>query len=181
MGPPKSGRGERTIALDPDTAETLRRHRVGRILERDLAGAAYVDHDLVFADELGSHYYLESISGWFARRRNAAGITTASLHVLRHTHATIALTEGVPLHVVAARLGDDPTTIIKTYAHLLPRSDEEAAAVVAAAISVDKRLTNDARRRAGTPYFIGVSGPATSGSARTPCSPAPSGRCRPCA
>ncbi len=61
--------------------------------------------------------------------------------MLRHTHATIALTEGVPLHLVAGRLGDDPTTVLRTYAHLLPRSDEQAAAVVAAAI-VDKPLTS---------------------------------------
>ena len=65
-----------------------------------------------------------------------------SLHVLRHKHATVALTEGVPLHVVAGRLGDDPKTVLDTYAHLLPRSDEQAAAVVAAVISVDKPLTS---------------------------------------
>jgi hypothetical protein len=38
----------------------------------------------------------------------------------------------VPLHVVAARLGDDPKTILDTYAHLLPTSDEAAAQSVAA-------------------------------------------------
>jgi hypothetical protein len=36
---------------------------------------------------------------------------------------------------VAGRLGDDPKTILSTYAHLLPHSDVEAAAVVAAAIA----------------------------------------------
>ena len=67
--------------------------------------------------------------------RKAAGIPVGTLHTcLRHTHATIALTEGIPLHVVAARLGDDPKTILTTYAHLLPHSDAEAASVVAAAI-----------------------------------------------
>jgi integrase len=141
MGPPKSARGERTVALDSDTVETLRRHRQAQLLERDFAGPAYHDHDLVFCDELGRPYYPESISGWFVRRRKAAGITTGSLHVLRHTHATIALTEGVPLHVVAGRLGDDPKTVLDTYAHLLPRSDEQAAAVVAAVL-VDKSLTS---------------------------------------
>ncbi len=53
MGPPKSRRGERTIALDADTTDVLRRHRETQILERDLAGPAYQDHDLVFADALG--------------------------------------------------------------------------------------------------------------------------------
>ena len=53
----------------------------------------------------------------------AARILVGSLHVLRHTSATLALTAGIPLHVVAARLGDDPRTVLATYAHLLPHSD----------------------------------------------------------
>jgi hypothetical protein len=47
------------------------------------------------------------------------------------------------LHIVAARLGDDPTTMLSTYAHLLPRSDAQAAEAVAAVL-VDKPLTNTA-------------------------------------
>jgi hypothetical protein len=31
----------------------LRRHRETQVLERGFAGPAYVDHDLVFADQLG--------------------------------------------------------------------------------------------------------------------------------
>jgi integrase len=54
------------------------------------------------------------------------------LHVLRHTHATLALTSGVPVHVVAARIGDRPESVLATYAHLLPTSDAEAAEQVAA-------------------------------------------------
>jgi hypothetical protein len=47
----------------------------------------------------------------------------------------LALTEGVPVHIVAARLGDDPKTVLATYAHLLPRSDEQAAERVAALLT----------------------------------------------
>jgi integrase len=75
------------------------------------------------------------ISELFARYRKAVGVPTGSFHVLRHTHATILLTEGVPLHVVAARLGDDPKTVLRTYAHLLPQSDESAAQTMAAQLA----------------------------------------------
>lgn len=70
----------------------------------------------------------------FSRHRKAAGIPTGSLHVLRHTAATLALTSGVPVHIVAARLGDTPQTVLSTYAHLLPRSDELAAERIATLI-----------------------------------------------
>jgi len=41
---------------------------------------------------------------------------------------------GIPVHIVAARLGDDPKTVLGTYAHLLPQSDGLAAERVAALI-----------------------------------------------
>ena len=50
FGPPKSRRSERTVALDAVTVDALREHRATQVLERDLAGPAYADHDLVFAD-----------------------------------------------------------------------------------------------------------------------------------
>ena len=56
--------------------------------------------------------------------------------MLRHTHATLALTNGVPLHVAAARLGDRAETMLKSYAHLLPTSDADAAEQVAALLVV---------------------------------------------
>jgi integrase len=90
----------------------------------------------VFADELGGLIYPQRLTDWFAAHRKAAGIASGSLHVLRHTAATLALTSGVPVHIVAARLGDDPTTILATYAHLLPQSDKMAAERIAAALAV---------------------------------------------
>jgi integrase len=68
--------------------------------------------------------------------REGAGATGSigTLHILRHTHTTQALTSGVPVHVVAARIGDRPETVLRTYARLLPTSDAEAAEQVAALI-----------------------------------------------
>jgi integrase len=132
FGPPKSSRSRRTIALDPETVRVLREHRETQLLERDFAGDAYGDKDLVFADELGGPLHPQRLTERFGRARKSAGLPTGTLHILRHTAATLALTEGVPVHIVAARLGDDPKTVLATYAHLLPRSDEQAAERVAA-------------------------------------------------
>ena len=45
------------------------------------------------------------------------------------------LTNDVPLHVAAARLGDDPRTVLNSYAHLLPQADRDAAHRVSALLS----------------------------------------------
>jgi hypothetical protein len=50
---------------------------------------------------------------------------------------------GVPLHIVAARLGDDPRTTLGVYSHLLPSSDIAAADAVAGILD-DKALTDPA-------------------------------------
>jgi len=133
FGPPKSKRGERTVALDQVTIEALEQHRAAQVLERDIAGAAYEDGDLVFCDELGRPIHPTKLTDGFGRLRKAAGI---SLHILRHTAVTVALTATppVPLHVVAARIGDDATTVLRTYSHLLATSDEDAADVIAGAL-----------------------------------------------
>ena len=135
FGPPKSSRSRRTVALDRETVQALRAHRETQLLERDFAGPAYVDRDLVFADALGGPISPQRLTEWFAEHRKAAGIPTGSLHTLRHTAATLALTAGVPVHIVAARLGDTPQTLLSTYAHLLPSSDETAAERIAQALT----------------------------------------------
>lgn len=143
FGPPKSRRSRRTITLDAVTVEALGDHRDRQLLEQSLAGDAYAHGDLVFCDELGGPIHPNALSNRFITRRKGAGIPVGSIHVLRHTAATLALTATppVPLHVVAGRLGDRPETVLATYAHLLPSSDAAAADAVAAL--VDKSLTSD--------------------------------------
>ncbi len=125
--------------------DALRAHREVQQLERDLAGDAYQDGDLVFCNEIGRPIYPKVLTARFAAERKAAGIPTGTLHILRHTAATLALTADspTPLHIVAGRLGDDPTTLLSTCAHLLPQSDAQAAEAVAAVLA-DSPLTNQA-------------------------------------
>jgi integrase len=57
------------------------------------------------------------------------------LHDLRHVHATLLLKAGVPVHVVAARLGHaDPAITLRVYAHLLRDQAVEVAQIFAAVV-----------------------------------------------
>ena len=64
----------------------------------------------MFCDELGCPIQPNWLTKRFSTLRATAGIATGSLHILRHTAATLALTASprVPLHIVAGRLCDDP-------------------------------------------------------------------------
>ena len=96
FGPPKSARSRRTIALDPETVATLERHRDAQLLEQAFAGEAYEQGDLVFCNELGRPIYPGDLTARFRRLRKASGLSSGSLHVLRHTAATLMLLEGIP-------------------------------------------------------------------------------------
>jgi integrase len=51
-------------------------------------------------------------------------------HALRHTAASVWLSEGLSLAMVAAFLGDSKVTILATYAHFMPGDDTRARKVM---------------------------------------------------
>jgi integrase len=64
-----------------------------------------------------------------------------SLHDVRHTHATLLLTAGVPVKVVSERLGHASVAFTMTvYQHVLPGMQAEAADTFSALIG-DTRST----------------------------------------
>ena len=60
----------------------------------------------------------------------------ARLHDLRHIHATTLLPSGVPVHVVAARLGHaDLAITLRVYAHVIRTAAAAAADIFAQAVN----------------------------------------------
>ena len=133
-GSTKGGR-ERTVSIDAGTAAVLAEHRRRQEAERDLAGALWVGGDHVFRRELGEPLFPDTPTALMAklqRQHNTAAVEAGTpplpvirLHDLRHLHATLLLKAGVPVHVVAARLGHaDPAITLRVYAHVL---DDQAS------------------------------------------------------
>jgi integrase len=134
--PCKTKGSHRTISLDEETVAALEAHRERQLEERERAGDAYVDRDLIFADELGGSINPQRLTAWFGALRTKATIRAGRLHDVRHSHATHLLTSGIPVHIVAARLGhSSPVVTLTTYAHVLPTSDAQAASVMASVLA----------------------------------------------
>ncbi len=122
----------RTVDLDPHTVALLRRHRKCQHEERLAFGQGYMASDDVFTREDGTYHHPDVVSSAFARAVKATGLPRIRLHDLRHTHATILLKEGVPVKVVSERLGHaDPAFTMKTYQHVLPGMQADAAVLFA--------------------------------------------------
>jgi integrase len=83
---------------------------------------------LIFANDHGDYLKPDLVSQKIVRRIRKAGIDDASLHTLRHTHASVLLSRGVPLSAIAARLGHaDANVTARIYCHALPLDDQRAA------------------------------------------------------
>ena len=85
----------------------------------------------MFANRDGSPLRPDSISATVSALFKRLGIPKpkgAALHLLRHSHTSILLAEGVPLPAVSARLGHSSVrTTQEIYAHMITGQDEEAA------------------------------------------------------
>jgi integrase len=68
----------------------------------------------------------------FRERVDKIGFVDFRLHDLRGTHSTMLLDAGVPVHVVTARIGDDPATLLRIYVKRTRNADKSAADVIAA-------------------------------------------------
>ncbi len=123
---PKNGHA-RKFKIGQTAIAALRFLREQQQHARELLGADYKGN-LMFCAADGSLLRPDLVSKTIVRRLHRAGIQKASLHTLRHTHASNLLSKGVPLPVVSARLGHaDVNVTAKIYSHALPDDDSRAA------------------------------------------------------
>jgi integrase len=88
------------------------------------------DNDLVFSTWDGRVRKPNAVTRAFKDDATAAGLPHLTLHGLRHTHVSKLLANGVPVNVVAQRVGHaNPTVTLNIYAHVMEGADDAAAAV----------------------------------------------------
>ena len=134
-GPTKTGRGRRTVDLDTTTIEALEEWAAQQTIEQIEWADAYENSGLVFTRENGSPLDPDGTSARWNRHVRASGLQRITFHEARHTHATLLLKAGVPIHVVSQRLGHSSVAFtLQQYGHVLPGQQQDAAAKLAAMI-----------------------------------------------
>ena len=126
---PKNGKG-RSLKLTATAMDALRRHRIAQNQERLQLGSLWEDHDLVFPSQTGKPVRAWSlIGGPFKRLWKRAGLPESTrFHDLRHTCATLLLTQGVHPKFVQELLGHATISItLDTYSHVLPGMGDQTA------------------------------------------------------
>ncbi len=157
-GTTKSGRA-RVVSLDARTAAILREHKSRQDEDKRIAGDSWVTGEHIFRMQLGAPIYPDTPSnlmGKLVKAHNsatpAAPLPPMRFHDLRHLHATLLLQAGVPVHVVAARLGHtDSSVTLRVYAHVLSDQASGAASKFAEAMGerVSKSVSKTGQKRSG--------------------------------
>jgi integrase len=146
-GTTKSGR-TRVIAIDDHTVAVLQQHKTDQAAEQALAGDYWRgrSNGYVFTTGWGEPIYPDTVTTLMTKLIRAHNdpengsrpkdqLPHARLHDLRHIHATTLLLSGVPVHVVAARLGHaDPAITLRVYAHVIRTAEAAAADIFAQAL-----------------------------------------------
>src|SRR5262249_20761262 len=132
LAQPKTARSRRSIALSPFVVDALRGHAQQQQEEQARIERQEKEYHFVFSRLDGrflSPFTL--VHSDFPRLLKKAGLPHIRFHDLRHTAATILLTNGVNPKVVSEMLGHSSVAItLDIYSHVLPHLQQSVAEVM---------------------------------------------------
>ena len=119
----KTARSRRTVKLSETALDTVRNHLSRQLEEIDRVGSMWRENGLVFATEIGTPLNRHNLTQRsFKPLLERAGLPHIRFHDLRHTCATILLSQGVHAKFVQELLGHATIAItLDTYSHVLPQ------------------------------------------------------------
>jgi integrase len=131
-GKPKTTAGERKVFLDSVTAAMLREHRKAQVKARMIAGAAWVDNDLIFCQADGTPWHPDYVSRRFKKLAAKAGVPVIALHEGgRHTGNSLMRDAGVDQELRMREVGHSDRSVNDRYTHILEEAHLAAAERVA--------------------------------------------------
>lgn len=141
---PKTKRGRRRITIDPDTVVELAELKNAQ--EQAAATLGGWPSPFIATDLDGRPIQPLAFTRRFQAAAKNARLPVPRLHDGRHTAATLALQNGVPIHVVSGRLGHEKvSTTLDVYAAFLPTADRLAADTIGRLLA-SSRPEKDAQR-----------------------------------
>jgi integrase len=137
LGDLKTARSRRSVRLTRTAVDALRGHLERQLMEMERMGSPYQPGDLVFATERGTLINPSNLrSRSFKPLLKQAGLPDICFHDLRHTCATLLLSQGTHPNLVQELLGHATIAMtLDTYSHFLPSMGEQTVRAMEAALS----------------------------------------------
>lgn len=119
---------KRAITVPKEVIKLLSEHKVEQNKLRLKKGSKWIDSNKVFTQNNGKPMYPKTVSHWFTKFIRRKKLPYITFHGLRHTNATLLISENVDIRTVSNRLGHAKTsTTLDIYAHVIEKIDQGAA------------------------------------------------------
>lgn len=128
------GRSKRIAPIPPPLIPLLRAQREAQVAEREAAGEAWQDHDLVFAQPNGRPVDPRADYDEWVEILESAGVPSKRVHDGRHTAGTLLIEAGISPRVVMEILGHSQLRVTQRYTHVGSKLAAEAAAQMGKAL-----------------------------------------------
>lgn len=126
---PKTSHSRRPVRLSAVAVDALRAHRARQNEERLVLGEAWHDLDLVFTNSIGRPCEARNvIRKSYKPLLERAGLPYVKFHALRHTAASLLLSQGIHPAIVMQMLGHSTISMtVDTYSHVTLDMQQPAA------------------------------------------------------
>lgn len=136
--PPKTPSSFRHISIPDSVIEILEEYKIWYDRQKELCGEFWEESNRLFIQDNGKPMHPDTVSKWFVKFVQKIGLPYLNFHGIRHTNATLLISQNVDVAVVAARLGHAQiSTTFNFYVHPLA-SHNRSAGIVLQNLLVDK-------------------------------------------
>ena len=128
---PKTESSIREVAIPDFVVSLLEEYKLWYEEQKSLYGELWDNSDRLFVQADGKPMHPSTISKWFVKYVGQIGLPVINFHGLRHTNATLLISQNIDVAVVAARLGHAQiTTTFNFYVHPIISHNRKAGNVL---------------------------------------------------
>jgi integrase len=128
---PKTEKSRRVLPLPSLLIDALRIHRTRQLEERLALGSNWQESGFVFASTIGTPMEPRNLNRTFDALLENAKLPKIRFHDMRHSCATMLLSQGVPQRTLMEILGHSQISLtMNTYSHVLPEMTRAAVSVM---------------------------------------------------
>lgn len=126
--PPKTQKSKRTISIPPTLIKVLKEYRLKHETMKLKLGPEYDKHNYVCCNENGTPLCPTKLNHFFKDLLKNNELPAIRFHDLRHSHASLLLSQGVQPKVISDRLGHSTINItMDLYSHIYDATNREVA------------------------------------------------------
>ena len=115
---PKTESSIREVAIPDFVVSLLEQYKLWYDEQKSFYGELWTDSNRLFVQADGKPMHPSTVSKWFVNYVGKIGLPVINFHGLRHTNATLLISQNIDVAVVAARLGHAQiTTTFNFYVH----------------------------------------------------------------